>query len=584
MTAAGAQSTLVLRGGVVVLALIVAGCSPTPTVISPANAPDGTSSLSPTMPAGAADPSPVPSTSGSPAPSASRTPTIEPAATAEPVPSGDLDVSVVHESAVSHIPKSVDDRAWEPVVATHPTDPERIAVVYEHRGPGTACRLNPTVRISHDGGRTWRSSKRSPAGRSGRGVSLHAAIAWGPGPDGGSRLYWANMTVPACGDRRFSLSTTFSDDEGATWSKLRVERRTPPWVGGFPEIAVDRDPASPDYGTVYVGYNWLARGARGPGFRLLASADFGETWQWTEIAPAPAPRGYRDWWRIAYRLRPDPDGGVYASWYQVDLHRWDRTRILSKGGAANVGRLAVVVAHVDFDPKAKTFDVGPSRIATTVKETSFTLGGLSAAGTAGTIRPDPMWLHGIDVDPASGSLYVAVAGYGAAADDRPRGTIRVGHSDDGGETWSFASLPAAPDARGHHRSSLRPNLVAGPGYVLVTFRTLDDVSSGARIGAAFAVSRDGGVTWQIGRVSTERWRAENLRGVVNGVGLRERAERLADGDVFWAYGDGRHARGSAAGRVSIYGALIHLEGLANPALMLRGRNGHLPQSGIHRVT
>ena len=382
-------------------------------------------------------------------------------------------------------------------MATHPTDPTRLAVVYQHRGPGAACRLNPIVRISHDGGRTWRSTRRSPTGRSGRGASLHAAIAWGPGPNGKSRLYWTNMTVPRCGDTRFSLTTTFSDDEGATWSKLRVERRTPPWVGGFPEIAVDRDPASPDYGTVYVGYNWLARGARGPGFRLLASADFGRTWSSTEIAPARSPRGYRDWWRIAYRVRPAPDGGVYASWYQADLRRWDRTRILSKGGAANVGRLAVVVARLDFDPKAKTFDVGPSRIATTVKETSFTLGGLSASGTAGNIRPDPMWLHGIDVDPATGSLYVAVAGYGAAADGRPRGTIRVGRSDDSGKTWSFATLPAAPDAGGHHRSSIRPNLVAGAGYVLVTFRTLDDVRSGARIGAAFAVSRDRGVTWQI---------------------------------------------------------------------------------------
>ena len=65
---------------------------------------------------------------------------------------------------------------------------------------------------------------------------------------------------------------------------------------------------------------------------------------------------------------------------------------------------------------------------------------------------------------------------------------------------------------------------------------------------------------------------------MNGMGLRERAERLADGDVFWAYGDGRHARGSAAGRVAIYGALIHLEPFANPALTLQRRNGHLPQS------
>jgi len=581
MTAAGARATLVVRGCVLALALIVAGCSLTPLQ---ANQPHEASSPRPTTPVVAAAPSRAPSTSASPAPSTSTPPPDEPAPTVEPSAPTDLEVSVVHESAVSHIPKSVDDRAWEPVVATHPTDPERIAVVYEHRGPGAACRLSPTVRISHDGGRTWRSTKRSPAGRSGRGVSLHAAIAWGPGPDGGSRLYWANMTVPRCGDTRFRLSTTFSDDEGATWSKLRVERRTPPWVGGFPEVAVDRDPASPDYGTVYVGYNWLARGARGPGFRLLASADFGETWRSTEIAPAPSPRGYRDWWRIAYRLRPTPDGGVYASWYQADLRRWDRTRILSKGGAANMGRLAVVVARVDFDPKANTFEVGPSRIATTVKETTFTLGGVSAPGTAGNIRPDPMWLHGIDVDPATGSLYVAVAGYGAAADDRPSGTIRVGRSDDGGKTWSFETLPAAPDANGHRRSSIRPNLVAGPGYVLVTFRTLDDVRSGARIGAAFAVSRDGGESWQIERVSKERWRAENLGGVVNGMGLRERAERLANGDVFWAYGDGRHARGSAAGRVAIYGTLIHLEQLGNPALMLRGRNNHLPQSGTHRVT
>lgn len=571
MTAASATSTFVLRGCVLVLALIVAGCSSTSTPISAANAGGDAPSPSQAMPTVAAAPSRPPSASAF-APSVPR-----PRST-EPVPSTELDVSVVHESAVSHIPRSVDDRAWEPVVATHPTDPERVAVVYEHRGPGTACRLNPTVRISHDGGRTWRSTKRSPAGRSGRGVSLHAAIAWGPGPDGGSRLYWANMTVPRCGDDRFSLSTTFSDDEGATWSKLRVERRTPPWVGGFPEIAVDRDPASHDYGTVYVGYNWLARGARGPGFRLLASADFGETWSWTEIAPAPSPRGHRDWWRIAYRLRTAPDGGVYASWYQVDLRRWDRRRILSKGGATNVGRLAVVVARVDFDAKAKTFDVGPSRIATTVKETSFTIGGLSAPGTRGNIRPDPMWLHGIDVDPETGSLYVAVAGYGAATDSRPRGTIRVGRSDDAGETWTFTTLPVAPAAGGQRRSSIRPNLVAGPGYVLVTFRTLDDVRSGARIGAAFAVSGDRGVTWQINRVSEARWRADNLGGVVNGMGLRERAERLANGDVFWAYGDGRHARGSAAGRVAVYGAHIHLEPLAYPALPPRRRNGHLSQS------
>ncbi len=584
MTGAGPRATVVVRGGVLALALIVAGCSPRPAPVSTsrANAPEDASSPSPTTPVATTLPR-APLRSAPPSASVATSRSADPDLSAELVPPAELEAAVVHESAVSEIPKSVDDRAWEPVVATHPTDPDRIAVVYQHRGPGAACRLNPTVRISHDGGRTWHSTKRSPAGRSGRGVSLHAAIAWGPGPDGGSRLYWTNMTVPRCGDTRFSLSTTFSDDEGATWSKLRVERRTPPWIGGFPEIAVDRNPASPDYGMVYVGYNWLARGARGPGFRLLASADFGETWRWTEIAPAPAPRGYRDWWRIAYRLRPAPEGGVYASWYQADLRRWDRTRILSKGGPSNVGRLAVVVARVDFDARAKTFEVGPSRIATTVKETSFTIGGVSAPGTRGNIRPDPMWLHGIDIDHATGRVYVAVAEYGPVTDHGPRGTIRVGHSDDDGATWTFGVLPAVSGSGGHARSSIRPNLIAGPGYVVITFRTLDDVGSGARVGAAFAVSSDGGATWQIKPVSRERWRAENLGGVVNGMGLRERAERLANGEIFWAYGDGRRARGSAAGRVAIYGTLIQLEPLGNPAPTLRRRNGDLPQSAGHRV-
>jgi len=540
------------------LLALVAGCSstPAPPMTSPPTAPPATAP-SEASPASA----PAATVGVTPTRSSSAPPGL-----AATLARAEADVTLVQETAVSRIPRSVEDRAWEPVVATHPTDPNRIAVVYQHRGPGTACRLNPVIRISHDGGQTWRSTKRSPAAGTGRAVNLHAAIAWGPGPAGRSRLYWANMTAPSCGGSGFSLSTAYSDDEGNTWSKLRVERRTRPWVGGFPEIAADRDLASPDYGTVYVAYNWLPPGARGPGLRLLASADFGRTWSSTEIAPAPSPRGYRDWWRIGYRLRTAPDGGVYASWYQVDLRRWDRAHILAKGGPGNVGRLGVAIARVVFDRTSKTFHVGRSRIATTVAETAYTTGGASAPGTAGNIRPDPMWLQGFDVDQATGRLFLAVAGYGSASKGGSRGTIRIGHSDDAGKTWSFTVLPSAPDVRGHRQSSFKPNLVAGPGYVLVTFHTLDDVRSGATVGSAFTLSTDGGASWLTPvAVSRTRWRATNLGGVVNAIGLRERAERLADGNVFWAYGDARHGRGSAAGRVAIYGTLIHLRaGLGSP--------------------
>jgi len=524
---------------------LVAACSPAPT--SPSSRP--TASASSTS-------SPLPSPSPSPT-TALPIPSVRPSPA--PVATAELDAAVAHETAVSLVPKSVEDRAWEPVVATHPTDANTVAVVYQHRGPGTACGLNPTIRISHDGGRTWRSTRKSPAAGSGRGVSLHASIAWGPGPSGGSRLYWANMTTPGCGDGRFSPSTAYSDDEGATWSKLRVERETPPWVGGMPEIAVDRNPASPNFGTVYVGYNWLAPSAHGPGFHLLASADFGATWSSTELAPAAAPRGYGNWWRIGYRLRPAPDGGVYASWYQVNMRRWDRTQIFAKGGPANVGRLGVAVARVEFDRANRSFTAGPSRIAITVPETAYSTSGASATGTSGNIRPDPMWLHGFDIDQATGRLYLAVAAYGPATGGAPRGTIQVGRSDDAGESWSFERLPSAGEIGGRRQSSIRPNLVAGHGYVVITFHTLDDVQSAATIGGAFTVSVDAGATWRTPvAVSNERWRASNLGGVVNGTGLRERAERLADGDVFWAYGDGRYATDSKAGRVAIVGSLIRV--------------------------
>ena len=486
-------------------------------------------------------------------------PTIAPTAAA-PSSKPAAPESTAAESMVSGAARSVMDRAWEPIVATDPTDANSIAVVYQHRGPGTACSLNPTIRISADGGRTWRSTKGHPGAGSGRGLSLHAAIAWGPGPAGGRRLYWTNMTVPGCAYGAFSLSTSWSDDRGTTWSKLRVERRTPPWVGGFPEIAVDRNEASPNYGVVYVAYNWLPPRASAPGFRLLASPDFGRTWMPLEIPVAKGPRGYPDSWRIGYRLVTAPDGSVYASWYQVDLRRWDRVRIFAKGGAGNVGRLGVAIARIRFDRSKRTFSVGPSTIAATVRETAYTTSGASAPGTAGNIRPDPMWLHGIDVDPQSGRIYLAVAGYGPAAPGASRGTIRVARSDDAGRTWKFTTVPSLPPVNGRRQSSIKPNLVvAAGGSVVVTFHSLDDTMANATIGNAYAVSTDAGVTWGTPvAVSGVRWRAANLGGVVNGAGLRERATRLANGDVYWVYGDGRRATGAAAGRTVIYGSAIRI--------------------------
>ena len=169
-----------------------------------------------------------------------------------------------------------------------------------------------------------------------------------------------------------------------------------------------------------------------------------------------------------------------------------------------------------------------------------------------------MWLQGFDIDRATGRLYLAVGAYGAATDGRPRGTIRVGHSDDGGVTWSFARLPrrAAMSPAAASRASGRTSSPV-PGYVLVTFHTIDDVAARATVGNAYTISTDGGATWRTPEpVSSDALAAANLGGVINGIGLRERAEMLADGDVFWAYGDGGSPRvgGRAGSRSSAPGS------------------------------
>jgi hypothetical protein len=532
---------------------IVVGCVPADGATSTSR-PDPDAALGERAHPAVESPSPAPLPSPSPA-----RPPASPRPVTTDVPAA-IRLRVGAEHLVAPRPRSVGERSWEPVVATHPTDPLRVAVVYMRKGGRDAtCSTNPVVRISRDAGTTWRTTASSPGSGTSRGMGLHAAIAWGTGPRGKDRLYWVNMTAPGCSSGRFSLTTSYSDDEGATWSRLRVERATPPWIGGFPDIAVDRDPRSPNRGTVYVAYNWRGGAVHGPGFRLLASSDFGRTWRRVEIGPARLAPGARDWWRIAYRVRPAPDGSVYASWYQVDMRRRDPSNIFAKGGPGNVQRLAVVIAKVRFDRLGGTFRVERPRLAARIRETAWTTAGMSAPGTAGRIRPDPIWQYGFDVDP-SGRLFVAVAGYGVARSDAPRGSIMVRRSDDDGRTWSSSILPAAPRNGRWRQSSLRPNLVAGSDAVVVTFRTLDDGRAGATIGIAATTSTDGGRTWrQPIAASPVRWVAANVGDATNGVGLRERAERMADGNVIWAFGDGRLARRPHVGRTAVFAVRLQLE-------------------------
>lgn len=482
---------------------------------------------------------------------------------AAPLPFGAT--HVVRETRVSSLSSSCND-AFEPIVATHPTDPMRIAAAYQrYRAIGGRCHLDPVVAVSHDGGATWRISRGRPWAGSGRSPDHHAAIAWGPGPHAGSsRLYWTDMTVDRAGGHLASVA--WSDDEGATWSLLYVERRTPPWIGGFPDITVDRDPFSPNYGVVYVAYNWLGDPSRGPGLHLLASADYGRTWRATEIAPAPAPRRFGDAFRIADRVRTAPDGAVYVSTYQADLRVWDNAHIFAKGGNANVARLGIVVTRVSFHRRMAAFSAGPSRVAIVLPRDRYTVSAMPANGTTDHLDIDPMWSQSLDVDPVTGRVFLAVGDYRPRLSRAmPRGSIHVGHSDDGGHSWKWVTIPALSAVAGRSQSSIKPSLTVAGGTVFVGFHSITDVPDGTSplrhiptIGTFYAVSFDGGASFDPPTtVSGATWNVAALAGAPTGSGLRERAERTADGGVFFGYGDGRlSAPAAAGGRSAIFGSLI----------------------------
>jgi hypothetical protein len=363
------------------------------------------------------------------------------------------------------------------------------------------------------------------------------------------------------------LATAWSDDEGRTWSGLRVERGTPPWVGGFPDITVDRNPGSPSRGAVWVAYNWSGDPRRGPGIRVLASRDFGQTWRSLEIAPVPGPAGFRDSWRINSRVRTGPDGSAYIAFFQADLRTWDPRDVFARGSWGNVGRVGFAIARVTLDPAAGRLIAGPAAMATTLPVNAWTAYNAATPGTAG-IFVDPTWSLSLDVDPATGRVFLAVSSYRVASRaTSPRGIVRVGRSDDRGATWRWTTLPSLAPVAGRQQSSFRPALVAWGDTVFVGLHGITDVPAGTRpggtiptIGTAYVLSTDGGRTFGAPRaVSSTRWSAASVTPATNGMGLRERADRLADGRILYAYADGRLARPAPdprAGRVAVFGALV----------------------------
>ena len=172
-----------------------------------------------------------------------------------------------------------------------------------------------------------------------------------------------------------------------------------------------------------------------------------------------------------------------------------------------------------------------------------------------------MWQYSFDVDP-DGRLYLAVGGYGAARRGlrqrhRSGPAIRTTRAGPGNSqrcrrrrTWNRAApIDAPPEPL--DRTGLCP------GHVPDARRRRRQRDDGGGVCGLGQPRRDVAVRATGAPASAG---APQISTAWSTTGCAERAERTADGDVIWAYGDGRLAIGRAAGRTAIFGATeSHIE-------------------------
>ena len=462
------------------------------------------------------------------------------------------------------------DSAYEPTVAAHPFEPNTIALLYQGHESFMHCGIGSVIRISHDGGATWATSPGQPAARSGRGQNFHATLTWGPGPTPGSaRLYWIDTTVPGCAYSQHSVTISWSDDEGATWSTPYIERRTAPWLGGMPQIFTDNNPSSPGYGRVFAIYNYLDPDGGGAAMGVLASSDFGVTWRAAASVPAASrDKGCNYSWRIGLRGAVGLDGTFYASGFQADLRSWSTLKPFLRGGGGNVCRIGFTVTAVTLSENGESLTVGETRRALDSSRSALSLsGGAWQPGTPGVIV-DPAWAFGIAVDPTSGALMLAVGDQRAnPPPNEARGVVKVGRSGDGGITWSWQTLPSitlagSPRNGAGIATSFRPTLaICANGNMAIGMRVITDADRirtsrpSIRVAAFVSVSTDNGTTWaRPVEVSRLRYNPAVLGLTQDGPGLHDSISCLADGRVVYAYGDARDGApaGKGRGRMSVY--------------------------------
>lgn len=410
----------------------------------------------------------------------------------------------------------------EPRVAKHPFNPNKIIVAQYTSEESSVYQLAPTTGTiqfnrSVDGGKTFVQLSSRPSIGALQNHSYHYSIGWGPGPvQGSDRLYACILLgifrtgtfADALG--RYALS--YSDDSGDTWSDyifidplgLGLSNGQP--SGGIPELVVDNNPRSCNYGNVYITYNYQLWDDRYFEFgvyyrqsaKFLWSRNFGVSFDSVEIDPVPVNH-------IALPAGTTLNG---------DFSLPDLTRpAVAPNGDVFVFSGQPVRYSLPGEPFPNVFSFRQLFIS---QRFAVPTGGTVIKYQPVLVRdiPDPdfpapapgipsdfyllaSFSHQIEINQQTGAIYVLMHYYDGEQVSSPRGRIFVHRSRNHGKTYHQIDINTS--VPGH--SSVRPLLrisAEGKKFLLnfTVFNDLPQDTTQSAVVCQFLVhSNDGGHKW-----------------------------------------------------------------------------------------